>query len=328
MSTTTYPGPLGETIAGFVRHKRALGLRYDAESHQLRKFAEFICAYGCANPQLDRVLVEAWNAKRPREAHATWRGRVNLVRQLALYMARLGVPAYVTPARTIPKGPRYVPHIYSVNELRAFFAQVDACGYCSAVPYRQLTMSLLFRLLYGCGLRLSEALHLRLEDIDVAAGVLTIREAKGHKDRLVPLSNALRDRLPTYLSRVHPSADSAEQLLWLAEGRPVSGGNAYKNFRRFLWQAGISHGGWGRGPRIHDFRHTFAVHCLQRWVREGKDLTAYLPLLKTYLGHYAFQDTAYYLRLTADCFPDITSRVEQAVGHVVPTLEGNIDETD
>ncbi len=112
------------------------------------------------------------------------------------------------------------------------------------------------------------------------AYVLTIREAKGHKDRLVLLSNALRDRLPTYLPRVHPSADSAEQLLWLAEGRPVSGGNAYKNFRRFLWQAGISHGGWGRGPRIHD-------------------------------GHYAFQDTAYYLRLTADCFPDITSRVDK-----------------
>lgn len=78
---------------GFVRHKRALGLRYDTESRQLRRFAEFTCASGCADLQLDRALVEAWNAKRSHEAPATWRGRVNLVRQLALYVSRLGVPA-------------------------------------------------------------------------------------------------------------------------------------------------------------------------------------------------------------------------------------------
>ena len=160
------------------------------------------------------------------------------------------------------------------------------------------------------------------------AYVLTIREAKGHKDRLVPLSDALRERLTVYVQQVHPHVDPADRLLWQAEGRPVSVGNVYKNFRRFLWRAGMSHGGWGRGPRVHDFRHTFAVHCLQRWVREGKDLTAYLPLLKTYLGHYAFKDTAYYLRLTADCYTDITFRMEQAVGHVVPSLEENLDEAD
>lgn len=323
-----FSGPLGETITGFVRYKRALGLRYDTESRMLLRFAEFADAFGCVAPQLDRALVEAWNAKRSHEAHATWRGRVDLVRQLALYMSRLGLAAYVTPTRTVPKGPRYVPHIYNVTELQAFFAQVDACGHCSAVPYREQTMSLLFRLLYGCGLRVSETLHLRMEDVDVAAGILTIRDAKGHKDRLVPLSDALRERLTVYVQQVHPHVDPADRLLWLAEGRPVSVGNVYKNFRRFLWRSGMSHGGWGRGPRVHDFRHTFAVHCLQRWVREGKDLTAYLPLLKTYLGHYAFKDTAYYLRLTADCYPDITFRMEQAVGNVVPSVEGNLDETD
>lgn len=328
MTPDVYPGPLGEAIAGLIRLKRALGLRYETEARQLRQFAQFACAFGCVAPRLDRTLVESWNSKRPHEAHATWKGRMLVVRQLAIYMTRLGLPAYVTPARAVPKGPRYVPHIYNAAELRAFFHQVDACGYCSAVPYRHWSMPLLFRLLYACGLRLSEALHLRVEDVDLATGVLTIREAKGHKDRLVPLSDTLRDRLATYLQQVHPHADSGDRVFWLAEGRPVSVGNTYKNFRRFLWQAGISHGGWGCGPRVHDFRHTFAVHCLQRWVREGKDLTVYLPLLKTYLGHYAFKDTAYYLRLTADCYPDITAQVEQVVGYVVPAVEGSPNETD
>ena len=105
-------------------------------------------------------------------------------------------------------------------------------------------------------------------------------------------------------------------------------GNVYKNFRRFLWRAGISHGGRGRGPRIHDFRHTYAVHCLKKWAEQEKDLTAYLPVLKTYLGHDSFEETAYYLRLTADVFPDITLKLETRYPGMIPELEGDIDETN
>lgn len=96
----------------------------------------------------------------------------------------------------------------------------------------------------------------------------------------------------------------------------------YWNFRRFLWKAGISHGGSGRGPRIHDFRHTYAVHCLKKWVEQEKDLTAYLPILKTYMGHYSFRATAYYLRMTADVFPHITLKLEANYRNIIPELEG------
>jgi len=318
MTTETYHGPLGEYIEGLIRQKRALGYQYNTPTRTLQRFDQFCIALSWTVPRLDKPLVDAWNQKRPHEAHATWKGRIQVVRQLALYMARLGLPAYVASTGTLPKGPRYVPHIFSDAELAAFFRQVDACTYCAEVPYRHWTMPLIFRLLYGCGLRLSEALHLRITDVDVSACVMTIREAKFHKDRLVPMTEGLRDRFLAYLQQVHRFSDPAEYVFWSAEHRPVSLGNVYKNFRRFLWQAGISHGGWGKGPRVHDFRHTFAVHCLKGWVRDGKDLAAYLPLLKTYLGHYSFQDTAYYLRLTAELYPDITARVEQMVGYVVP----------
>ncbi len=75
-------------------------------------------------------------------------------------------------------------------------------------------------------------------------------------------------------------------------------------------------------------RHTFAVHCLRRWVLQGKDLAAYLPILKAYLGHDSFRDTARYLRLTAELYPDITAKVEHAFGHVVPTTGGQDHATD
>jgi integrase len=104
-------------------------------------------------------------------------------------------------------------------------------------------------------------------------------------------------------------------------------GNVYKNFRKFLWQAGISHNGRGHGPRVHDFRHAYAVHCLKKWVEQEKDLAAYLPVLKTYLGHDSFEETAYYLRLTADVFPEITLKLETWYPGIIPVLEGDAHET-
>ena len=104
--------------------------------------------------------------------------------------------------------------------------------------------------------------------------------------------------------------------------------NLYHNFRRFLWRAGISHSGRGYGPRVHDFRHSYAVHCLKKWTEQEKDLAVYLPVLKTYMGHDSFHETAYYLRMTVDVFPDITLKMETRYPGVIPNLQGDSDETN
>ena len=102
----------------------------------------------------------------------------------------------------------------------------------------------------------------------------------------------------------------------------------YRVYRRFLWRAKISHGGKGCGPRVYDFRHTYAVHCLKKWVEEEKDLTVYLPVLKTYMGHDSFTETAYYLHLTADVFPDITLKMETRYPGIIPESEGDTNEAN
>jgi len=102
----------------------------------------------------------------------------------------------------------------------------------------------------------------------------------------------------------------------------LSLGNIDKNFRRFLWQARISHGGRGHGPRVHDLRHTFAVNNLRGWFARGDDVGALLPVLQAYMGHASPDDTAYYLRLTAESYPHITAQVRRVVGDVVPPVTG------
>ena len=141
------------------------------------------------------------------------------------------------------------------------------------------------------------------------------------------MSVSLIERCRQYSKTVHPYPVPEAYYFPALDGKPMTVGNVYRNFRRFLWRAGISHGGRGYGPRICDFRHLYAIHCLKKWVEQKKDLMAYLPVLKTYMGHYSFKDTAYYLRLTADVFPDITLKLETRYPKIIPQLEGGGNET-
>jgi integrase/recombinase XerD len=179
----------------------------------------------------------------------------------------------------------------------------------------------LFRTIYACGLRCSEARRLRPDDVDTDTGILQVRDAKGGKDRQVPVSEALRVRLADYDAQV-VGRPGREWFFPGHAGLPLTLGNVERNFRRFLWQARISHGGRGHGPRVHDLRHAFAVHNLRFWFAQGDDVGALLPVLQTYMGHSSLSDTAYYLRLTAESYPDITARVQQATGDVVPPITG------
>jgi integrase/recombinase XerD len=328
MMQLVYSSPFQEFIRGMIQQKHSLGYKYDSCERILCKFDQFCLAYGCTEPILLKELVNAWSQKRPNESQRTLHHRAVIIRQLGMYMTSIGVPAYVLPKNTVPKGPRYIPYIFSNDELVAFFKQADACHYCSEVPHRHLIMPLLFRMLYGCGLRISEALHLKVRDVDMTAGVLTILDGKFNKDRLVPISKELLDRCHAYMKQVHLFSDPNTYFFPSPNAQPITIGNVYKNFRRFLWKARISHGGWGKGPRVHDFRHSHCVHCLRRWVLEGKDLTTYFPILKTYLGHHSFSDTAQYLRLTAELFPDITAKVEHVFGYVIPEIGGEWHETN
>lgn len=328
MTEFAYSSPFKEFIQGMILQKHSLGYKYDSSPRVLYQFDQFCLAYGCTEPVLSKELVQIWSQKRPNEAHASMQHRVGIIRQLALYMTQIGVHAYLLPKNIIPKGPAYIPYIFSNNELAAFFKQVDSCHYCAEVPYRHWIMPLLFRILYGCGLRVSEALHLKVRDINLLTGILTIWDGKFNKDRLVPLSKELLDRCCAYVKQIHMFSDPNDYFFPSCNKQPITIGNIYKNFRRFLWKARISHGGWGKGPRVHDFRHTFCVHCLKHWVLEGKDLTAYLPVLKTYLGHHSFRDTSQYLRLTAELYPDITAKAEHAFGHVIPEMGGDGYETN
>ncbi len=327
MSNLIYEGPFRNHLRDYVELKQAVGYKFYTEAGRLKHFDRFTSEKYPEATTLTKEIVLDWCSKTPYEAQANQCSRASIIRQFGKYLDSYGLKAYVIPKRYYPKEAKYVPYIYSVDELTSFFAQTDQCHYCYECPDRHLIMPVIFRLIYMCGLRVSEARLLRVSDVDHETGTLTIQHSKKDNSRLVPMSDCLTERCRKFLAEVHPYPNAESYYFPALGGKPMRIGNLYNNFRRFLWKAKISHGGRGRGPRVHDFRHTYAVHCLKKWVKQEKDLTAYLPMLKTYMGHDSFKETAYYLHLTADVFPNITLKIETKYPGIIPELEENKNET-
>jgi integrase/recombinase XerD len=318
--------PMKDEMSTFILLKRSVGNKYESEVGVLKRFDRYLARNYPAITGLSKEAVTGWCAKQPHEKPANQCSRASVLRQFAKYLDCAGHKAYILPDNYYSSGPQYVPHIYTQSELVRFFAETNKCHFCCECPWRHLVMPVFFRLLFECGLRCSEARLLMVCDVELEKGCLTIRESKNHNSRLVMVSASMLKHLKEYADVVHPFPDENAFFFPGSPGRPMTLGNVYKNFRRFLWRAGISH--TGDGPRVHDFRHSFAVYRLKAWSEQGKDLMAMLPILKTYMGHDSFNETAYYLRMTADVFPDIRMKLESTFGDIIPDTGGESYEAD
>lgn len=328
MNKINYKGPFKDHIQNHLELKRVVGYKYFSEAGHFKRFDRFTQENYPYATNLTKEIVLDWCSKKTYEAQANQCSRASVIRQFGKYLDSIGVKAYILPKGYYPTEEQYIPYIYSLEELTDFFAETDKCLYCIQCPFRHLIMPILFRMIYMCGLRVSEARLLKVDDVDLENGILTIHHSKKDNSRLVPMSDSLVERCRKYSEKVHLFPEGKIFYFPAIGDKPMTIGNVYKNFRRFLWCAGISHGGRGRGPRVHDFRHTYAVHCLKKWAEQEKDLTAYLPVLKFYMGHDSFEETAYYLRLTADVFPYITLKLERQYPGIIPEIAGDNNETN
>ena len=319
---TALESPLADIIMSYVAERRGIGYRCEEEARILRRLDRFLAGQGLASVELPRELVRQWLAKTPHEHPRTQAARASLTRQLARFMADRGLPVYVPPpVRMEIARLDFTPHIFTRAEICTLLACVDRLPATPRSPQRHLVMRELFRVLYGCGLRISEALKLVVTDVNLGQGVLLLREAKFRKDRLVPVSPGLTERLRCYAAAVDRARDLGQVFFPNRNGGHYTKWAVYGIFRCLLREAGISHGGRGRGPRLHDLRHTFAVHRLEDWYRQGENLAAKLPVLSAYMGHQSLTGTQRYLRLTPALFPDVVASVEAVVGHAMPRRE-------
>lgn len=322
MSKEIYNSIFQQEIRDLIELKRALGFSYEAEAGSLRRIDTFLCRNALSEKYITKELCDLWCKKRTYETVTNQASRISTMRVFCRYLNDIGIPAYIPPKGITKKRTRYDAHIYTDEELQNFFDAVDkGRSVPDSCPYRSDVMPIFFRILYTSGMRVSELRLARIRDVNLEKGYIHVLEAKNHKERLIPIHPLLILRCRELKEKIHATSPDDEYFFMILPGKPMTLGNVYKNFRRYLEQAGISH--TGKGPRIHDFRHTYCVNLLRKWADEGKDLMAYLPYMRTMLGHESFEETAYYLKLTAERFPYIKERMKESFPDLIKETEIN-----
>jgi integrase/recombinase XerD len=320
MSPTPQESAFDRAIDRYLQTRRALGRGYAHEERVIDALRRFLKKGGFVD--LDQTVCEAWCASQDHLAANTRRNRQRIVRNFCLYRQR-GEPTCFIP--DINRFPRRCPHappvIFGPAEVARMLAMAKRLAPTANSPLRPAVMRFAVVLLYTAGLRRGELLRLTLEDVDPHHGVLRIRESKFHKSRLVPLSPDASRELRAYLrKRRRPplSCSASSPLLCHLKGGVRSyTGTGMREGILALFRSAKVHGTDGRTPRVHDFRHSFAVGSLLRWYRQGADVQSNLPKLAMYMGHVSIVSTAYYLRWVPELAAAASLRLEAQYGHLV-----------
>lgn len=315
----SFASALGPTIARYLALKEALGRHYARERAILNHLDTFLYTAGA---DLTAESFIAWCHTREHLTATVRRNWMRVARNLCLYRRRAEPACFVPDTSQFPADHQPIrPHIFTEAEIASVLLACDELLPAAGSPLRRETFRLALVLLYTTGLRRGELLRLTLSDYSPSERTLLIRESKFHKSRLLPLSDDGTSELERhlYVRRARNLAVEAKApLLWNAYngGRPYSGHGLGSTIGDLLRAAGIRTSA-GALPRVHDFRHTFAVQALLRWYRTGADVQAKLPSLAIYMGHVSIVSTQYYLRYL-DPLTDLASeRFEQRCGPLI-----------
>ena len=293
-------------VTEYLRLRRGLGFALVDPGRVLPQFAAWMEAEGHETITIEAALV--WTQLTVNASPITLSHRLGAVRGFARYLQSIDPTTQIPPSGMFGTPQRYIPHIYTDQQLDALLAASRRLE----PALRATTIHALFGLLIASGMRIGEALGLTGDDIDLVGEVLTIRYAKFDRDRLVPLHPTVTGMLDDYARHRDRQRSASER------GGPffVSGDDIALSYNvvQAAFRAVIAHTGvvttTGQRPRIHDFRHTFAVNTLIGWQRDGIDIAGRLPVLSTYLGHVSPASTYWYLHAVPELMRHAADRLE------------------
>ncbi|MFO7970594.1 MAG: tyrosine-type recombinase/integrase [Desulfobacterales bacterium] len=308
MSPLKLHSPLAGPIQNFINLRRLSGGDYQSQARLLEYFDRFLVEQKLCEPRITRKITDRYLKSLSHLAPRTRLNRFSVVRQLCEYLTRSDPLSYVPESlKVIPSKGARPPYIYSSSEIRALLAVASKLAPEDSL--RPHTYQTLVGLLYSTGIRIGEAIALNLEHFDCAERRLLIAAGKFRKARWVPLSASTCRALEQYVRKrlkIKPRSSDAPLLL-NQRSRRLSHPTVNQTFRHLLKQCGIHHSK-RTGPRIHDLRHSFAVHRLLSWYRDGQDVNTRLAWLATYMGHVDVHSTQVYLQPTAELIQQVNRR--------------------
>jgi integrase len=301
---------LEQQAADYLRIRRALGFKLERAEKLLAQYLAYLDTIGQDHVTVENAL--AW-ARLPAAgtSGSWWAFRLSVVRCFATYLNALDSAHEIPPADVLARRiRRAVPYLYTEQEIWALMAATDRLH----TPLRRASYRTLFGLLAVTGMRVGEAIRLDRPDLDLTAGMVTVRDSKFGKSRELPLHPTTATALREYrrIRDAHQHADVSDALLISAAGTRLMYCNVHTTFRQLRADAGLQPRSSACRPRVHDLRHRFAVQTLLDWYRDGVDVPPRLPLLSTYMGHTHPRHTYWYLQAAPELMAIAGQQLEAA----------------
>lgn len=325
MKTTTdfiFPDTFKAEAEEYISYKRSLGFSFSIDDQRkLSYMLNYIYIHNHNDvTHLTKEVVDSFlsqsNGSRPRTLHANQ----SFIRQYGLYLQLNGYDSYVYPDKLLQCPKDFVPYIFTKEEIHRIFMFADQIG-----PNKNKFINTpfiypaVFRLLYACGTRVGETLSLKTNDVDLEEGIITLYNGKNKISRMIPMADSLTKYLRMYDHRVDRTDDNPF-FFPARHGEHYSPTTIRNTFRKILQQAGIRQLSNGNYPRVHDLRHTYAVHALELSISKGMDPYCSLPALSTYMGHKGIESTEYYLRLTRQYFINVLNYTQEQANTIFPEV--------
>ena len=327
---SAWPGfrsALGSHIERFLSHHRALGKRFDTEESALRLFDRFLVEQGLDEPdQIVPELIDAFVSSRPRHTARSYNHLLNVLQRLFRWLVTQEVmassPVLSRPRRTTRN---QAPFLFSPTQAARLLAAAEGLRDWPGAVRRGRSYRMIFTLMYGLGLRVSEVANLHRGDLDLERRCLCIERSKFGKSRLVPFGPKMDTALRRYLQEHERgrSLSAADPLFSLAEdGRqPIGSKSISRTFRKLLPELDLRVPAGVAPPRLHCLRHSFATSTLLRWYRAGLDPSARLLQLSTFLGHVNPASTSVYLTVTSELRRQAADRFERFAAPVLEEVQ-------
>lgn len=315
-----FQGIYATLLQQFIDFKKGMGYKFIDAEYTYGLFDRFTVQSGETEVGITKELADKWAVKRPNESDSTCYRRVMYLIQFTTFLNDSGYESY------IPRLPRaykstFTPYIFTPKEIEAIFAASDRLEMGGFMGSTVNVIPAILRTLYGTGIRVGEAVALKIRDVHLDERYLIIRQSKNGKERMVPFSDSLANVLRQYRSSLHIIENSEGYFFVKRNGYQCHADTIYNWFREVLRKAGIPHRGKGQGPRLHDFRHVFSIHSFVAMAESGLDLYYSLPILSEYLGHQSLEATDKYVRLVSDMYPGLLSKVNNICAYAFPEVK-------
>jgi integrase len=316
-------------LAPYMKHlleiKASAGISSLRMKWILKEFDDFAVKSLLKEPHLTAEFITEWRKTRVADCERTIYAKYSVWSQLTTLMCRTGCPCFI-PKLPRQSHPGFTPYIFTHEQITALFKACDQYRlYDVRMGTSLFAMPSLLRLLYSTGVRITETLSIKNEDVHLDEKYIMLRKTKNGTERIVPVCESLHEVLTEYISYrnempVINVTGPKSQFFVKADGTNFQASAVYQHFRKLLKQTGIPYIGNHRGPRVHDLRHTYAVHALIQMGRNGMDLYTGLPILSTCLGHHSLSATEQYVRLTFAIYPELEQQCSPINAFVYPKI--------